>query len=94
MSHYCSVCGRELTKTDGPIGPKCLQKMRPRNMRNRGITKSQYIRMWAKYDMYGGINGQKKDDAASEDTEGQEVCQNGEDSQAASSQGRRRRSQV
>jgi hypothetical protein len=50
--------------------------------------------MWAKYDMYGGINGQKKDDAASEDTEGQEVCQNGEDSQAASSQGRRRRSQV
>jgi hypothetical protein len=19
MSHYCSVCGRELTKTDGPI---------------------------------------------------------------------------
>lgn len=84
MSHYCAVCGRELTKTDGPIGPKCLQKMRPRNIRKRGITKAQYIRMWAKYDMYGETNGQKEDDATSESAEGQKIHQDGEDSQTAS----------
>lgn len=74
MSRYCSVCGRELTKTEGPIGPKCLQKMRPRNIRVRGITKAQHMKMWAKYDMYGDNNGPKEDDATSESTEGQKVC--------------------
>lgn len=75
MSRYCVVCGRELTKTMGPVGPKCLQKIRPRNMRIRRISKAQFS---ASYDMYGGDNGQKENDETSEDSEGQEASQNGE----------------
>lgn len=78
MSHYCSVCGRELTKTDGPIGPKCLQKIRPKNARVRGITKAQYLKMWAKYDMYGENDGQEEDGATSESPEGQKIRPDGE----------------
>lgn len=77
MSHYCSVCGRELRKTAGPIGPKCLQKMRPRNIRARHITKAQHNKMWTKYDMYGGNNEPEKDDSTSESSEGQEVREDG-----------------
>lgn len=78
MPHYCSVCGRELTKTNGPIGPKCLQKMRPRNIRTCNITKSQYLKMWARYDMYGENNGQEEDDGTGEGIEEQEIRPNGE----------------
>ena len=70
MSHYCSVCGRKLTKTDGPIGPKCLQKMRPRNARSRRITKSQYLKMWARYDIYGETDEQKENGGTGEGVEG------------------------
>lgn len=87
MSNYCSVCGRELTKTEGPIGPKCLQKMRPRNIRVRRITKAQYIKMWAKYDMYGDNNGPEEDDSTSESVEGQEVCPDGECGKTTTTEG-------
>lgn len=71
MSRYCSVCGRELTRSIGPIGPKCLQKIRGKTSRG-GIrpSKAQYIKMAAKHDMYGGADGQKEDEAASESPEG------------------------
>ena len=70
MSHYCAVCGRELIKTSGPIGPTCLRKIQPRNRRVRGLTKKQYENICAKYDMYGGNNGQAEDDTSGEDPEG------------------------
>lgn len=79
MSHYCSVCGRELTKTAGPIGPKCLQKMKPRNIRVKRVSKAQYSKISASYDMYGGNQSeQREDDASSESSEGQETGKNGE----------------
>ena len=56
MSNYCTVCGRELTKSAGPIGPKCSQKLRPRNRRIRGLNKKQYEKLCSKYDMYGECN--------------------------------------
>lgn len=70
MSNYCTVCGRELTKSLGPIGPKCLQKMRPRNHRIRGVTKKQHEKLCIKYDMYGENYGQAENDATGEDPEG------------------------
>ncbi len=70
MSNYCAMCGRELTKTVGPVGPKCLQKMQPRNVRVRGATKKQHEKICAKYDMYGGYDGQTEDDASGESSEG------------------------
>lgn len=70
MSHYCAVCGRELIKTNGPVGPKCLKKSQPRNRRIIGLTKKQHEKIGAKYDMYGGSNGQTEDDEASENFEG------------------------
>ena len=70
MSNYCAVCGRELTKTSGPIGPKCLQKMRPRNMRIRGVTKKQSEKICIEYDMFGENYGQTKDDMSGENLEG------------------------
>lgn len=76
MSHHCTVCGRPLTKTSGPIGPKCLQKLQPRNRRIRGITKKQREKICAKYDMYGENNGQTEDDTPSEGSEGQKTSQN------------------
>lgn len=74
MSVYCSVCGRELKKSEGPIGPKCLQKMRPRNRRASRISKAQYIRMWAKHDMYKGQNGEQgEDETSGQASEGEEA---------------------
>ena len=79
MPNYCTVCGRELTKTAGPIGPKCLQKLQPRNRRVRGLTKKQYEKLCAKYDMYyGENNGQTEDDTSSESPEGQKTGPDGE----------------
>jgi len=78
MPHYCTVCGRELTKTAGPIGPKCLQKLQPRNRRIRGLTKQQYEKISIKYDMYGEDHGQTEDDSTSEGVEGQKNGSNGE----------------
>ena len=75
MSHYCTVCGRELTKTDGPIGPKCLQKMRPRNRRRHRSRTGGHI--GHSYDLYGGTHGQEKDERASEGTEDEKAGQNG-----------------
>lgn len=69
MSHYCSVCGRELVKTSGPIGPTCLKKIKPRNSRVRGITKKQFEKICVKYDMYGENDGQTEDDSSSENLE-------------------------
>ena len=69
MPSYCAVCGRELTKTAGPVGPKCLQKLRPRNIRVKGVTKKQHEKICAKYDMYGEHNGQTEDDTSGESPE-------------------------
>ncbi len=69
MAHYCSVCGRELVKTSGPIGPVCLKKIKPRNARVRGITKKQFEKICVKYDMYGENDGQREDDSSSENLE-------------------------
>ena len=53
MSGYCAVCGRELKKSIGPIGPKCLKKMKPHSLRlDKKDTKSQRMMMAEKYDMY------------------------------------------
>jgi len=53
MSNYCRVCGRELKKTNGPIGPKCLQKIKGKSPRKVVKTsKSKFAKMAAKYDMY------------------------------------------
>ena len=57
MSHYCSVCGRKLTKTVGPIGPKCLEKINPRNKRSY-ITKAQRIQAAQQYDMFEKKEGE------------------------------------
>lgn len=77
MSSYCVVCGRELTKTAGPIGPKCLQKLRPRNIRVRGTTKKQHEKICANYDMYGEYNEQTEDGTSSKNFEGQEAVPDG-----------------
>lgn len=77
MSHYCIVCGRELIKTSGPIGPTCLRKTQPRNRRVRGLTRRQCEKICAKYDMYGENNGQTKNDASGENPEGQKNDSNG-----------------
>ena len=69
----CHVCGRELKKSAGPIGPKCLQKLRNKIPRRR-------VNSWkqaAKYDIYGDLDGQKEDEPTSESTEGQETSPNG-----------------
>lgn len=85
MSRYCTVCGRELTKTSGDIGPRCLQKMKPRNMRQYKITKAQQCKICAKYDLYGENNGSRQNDEASEDLEGQEDGQDGDSCKGTSS---------
>ncbi len=77
MSRYCTVCGRELTKSEGPIGPKCLQKLKPRNIRAPRARKAHYGKIAAKYDMYGGENGQEEDDRTGDVTEEQEISKNG-----------------
>ena len=77
MSNYCAVCGRELTKSAGPVGPKCLQKLQPRNRRVRGLTKKQYEKLCAKYDMYGENDEQTEDDTSSESSEGQKTGPDG-----------------
>lgn len=85
---YCSVCGRELTKSAGPVGPKCLQKLRPRNRRARGLTQKQYEKICAKYDMYyGEHDGQTENGTSSESPEGQEVGPNGEIREATETPG-------
>ena len=61
MFHRCSECGRRLEKTEGPIGPVCLKKTKPRNSRNRNKNISQ--KMLEKLDMFGEeINGSSKND--------------------------------
>lgn len=87
MSHYCMVCGRELIKTSGPIGPTCLKKIQPRNRRVRGLTKKQYNNICSKYDMYRGTDGQTEDDTPGESSEGQEASSNGKIEQTTSSSG-------
>lgn len=77
MSHYCTVCGRELIKTSGPIGPTCLRKTQPRNRRVRGLTRKQCEIICIKHDMYGGNDGQTEDDASGENPEGQKNNSNG-----------------
>ena len=95
MSRYCVMCGRELTKTTGPIGPKCLQKIRPKNKRVARASKTQQRKILAKYDIYGGLEGgQRKDDSSSEDIEEQEIGQDGEIGETIKTQDRKRRSQV
>ena len=71
MSSYCVVCGRELTKTVGPVGPKCLQKLRPRNIRVRGMTKKQHEKICIKYDIY---QHSEEELAQPEQTEEHEDC--------------------
>lgn len=73
MSHYCSICGRELTRSNGPIGPKCLQKMKPKSLRSKTLSTTQYVKMAAKYDMYGESDGQGKNDQTGENSSGEEV---------------------
>lgn len=70
MSHYCSICGRELKKTAGPIGPKCLQKLQPRNMRMPRLSKKQHEEICKRYDMYGEDNEQRKTNATGENPKG------------------------
>ncbi|GAG48774.1 unnamed protein product, partial [marine sediment metagenome] len=54
-------------------------KLQPRNRRVRGLTKEQYEKLCAKYDMYYGENdGQTEDDASSESSEGQKTGPDGE----------------
>lgn len=78
MSNYCTICGRELTKSAGPVGPKCLQKLQPRNHRVRGLTKKQYEKLCANYNMYGEYDEQTENDTSSESFEGQKVGPDGE----------------
>ncbi len=48
----CIVCGKVLTKSEGPIGPRCLSNMRPKSRRKQGMTKAQYVRLCEKYDLF------------------------------------------
>ncbi len=73
MSKYCQICGRELTKSAGPIGPKCLQKLKGKSSRGTRLSKAQYIKMAAKHDMYGDLNGQEEDESTSKSSEEQKV---------------------
>lgn len=73
---HCHVCGRELTKSPGPIGPKCLQKLKGKSRVAR-FSRAQYIKMAAKHDMYGELNGQKENDATSKNSAGEKISQNG-----------------
>ena len=80
MSPHCTVCGRELVKTSGPIGPTCLRKIQPRNRRTRKLTKKQYENICLKYDIYSSPearqrkgyagNGPTENDTTSENIEG------------------------
>lgn len=90
MAKYCSVCGRELKKSEGPIGPKCLQKMRPKNLRTRRISREKYAAVWEQYDLFGGEDGQTEDGTASESTEGQENVSNAKGRKAAKTESRGR----
>ncbi len=60
MTRHCRVCGKELKKTAGDIGPKCLQKIQPKNRRIGRTSKQQYIKIWSKYDLYGDANGPRE----------------------------------
>lgn len=62
MYRYCSVCGRKLTKTSGPIGPKCLQKITPRN-RRIGTVKKRNKRLIK--DIYGDADSEQREDGSS-----------------------------
>lgn len=72
MARYCSICGRELKKSEGPIGPKCLQKIKPRNIRTISASKLKaYAEMAAKFDLYSeDIDGQEETGETGESSKG------------------------
>lgn len=67
----CSVCGRVLRKSSGPIGPACFKKLQGtrNNSKRIRMKKSSYISISAKYDMYKEEkNGSREDDSSSENS--------------------------
>lgn len=45
----CKICGRNLRKSEGPVGPSCLKKLYPKEKRNN--YKSDVISL-LKYDIF------------------------------------------
>lgn len=41
MITHCSVCGRKMEKTQGPIGPVCLRKKNGHFKKSKANTKAQ-----------------------------------------------------
>jgi hypothetical protein len=66
MGIFCSVCGKELVKSNGPIGPTCLRRLKPKNLRKYN-SNSAYIKMFGNQDFFGeDKDGQKQDGSASQ----------------------------
>ena len=67
MSIYCVICGRELIKTAGPIGPTCARKMQLKRIRRPSFGNIQYIDMFLEEE---NNNGQRTDDETSQNLTG------------------------
>lgn len=79
MAIYCTICGKELHKSLGPIGPKCLQKIMPRNKRRTSI-RTEYKTYYQHHeDFFGDLDDQEKNDRTSQDTTEQKTGPNGQD---------------
>lgn len=79
MSKYCSICGRELKKSAGPIGPTCLRRTN-RSLRRKSSKIPDHIMIdyLEKHDIFSEENyGQTKNDASSSNTKKKKTGKNG-----------------
>lgn len=86
---FCSICGKELKKTAGSIGPVCMRKQSlnaPRQVYR--ISKEVHIKYLKKHDLFAeDEDGQGQDETTSAGTSEEEVCENNE-CQAQAEKGR------
>lgn len=62
MANYCEICGRELKKSSGPIGPTCMKKFSNKNLTiSHKVSDELRLKYLKKHDIFGDEDGQTKD---------------------------------
>ena len=64
MVRHCEICGREIEKTVGPIGPTCMRKFATTKRKIHRIPKSIQIEYARMHDIFPDGGQDQKEESA------------------------------